>query len=88
MPRTIETPNWYHTNKYAAESTCEHCGGVVRHEDWCITCNRTVAYAYSAVLDPGKLTIEDELILHALGAAWTQNGCDGHCSAREPSPNR
>jgi len=83
MERAIEVPRWYHSNKYAADVSCEHCGGVVRHEDWCITCNRTVAYAYGAVVDAGKLTIEDRLILHALGAAWTQNVCNGKCSAGE-----
>lgn len=73
MPHTVDTPSWYHTNKYTADAACEHCGSVVRHEAWCITCNPNVAYAYGALLDPGKLTIEDQLILHALGVAWKQN---------------
>jgi len=73
MSHTVESHAWYHTNKYAAEAACEHCGGVVHHEEWCITSNRKVAYAYEIVLDPGKLTIEDTLILHALGVAWKQN---------------
>lgn len=29
--------SWYHSNQYNEKSTCEHCGGVVRHERWCIT---------------------------------------------------
>ena len=70
MSHTVESQTWYHTNKYAADAACEHCGGVVRHEEWCITCNSAVAYAYQAVLDANTLTIEDTLILHALGTAW------------------
>ncbi len=84
MSRTIETPSWYHTNKYAADAACEHCGAVVRHEEWCITANRKVAYAYEVVLDPGKLTIEDELILHALGVAWKQNEGSPCACGRKP----
>jgi len=85
MSRTIETSSWYHTNKYTADAACEHCGGVVRHEEWCITCNRTVAYAYAAVLD-GRLTMEDELILHALGVCWTPTTCEGNSCRRECNP--
>ena len=70
-PGAIE-PKWYHSNKYTAASACEHCGGVVHHAAWCITCNRAVAYAYAAVLDAGTLTEEDRLILHALGVLWAQ----------------
>jgi len=71
MPYTTDT--WYHTNKYNADAACEHCGAVVQHESWCITCNRTVAYAYEAVLDATKLSVEDGIILHGLGVAWTNN---------------
>ena len=53
---------WYHSNRYNAASTCEHCGGVVRHERWCITCDPIVQYAYGVVLDPEKLTLRDRLI--------------------------
>ena len=77
MSHTVDFPKWYHSNKYTADTSCEHCGGVVRHEGWCVTSNRAVAYAYSAVLDPGTLTLEDQLILHALGVAWAPAGCDG-----------
>jgi hypothetical protein len=85
MARTVETSKWYHSNQYTAETECEHCGGVIRHEPWCITNNPTVAYAYGAVLDADQLTIEDRLILHALGTAWIQNGCSGQCLNREAS---
>ncbi len=78
MP-TTERSKWYHSNQYTADSACEHCSGVVRHEPWCITRNETVCYAYEAILDPGKLTLEDELILHALGVAWGRRPCDGGC---------
>ena len=71
--------NWYHSNRYNAQSACEHCGGVVRHERWCITSDPLVQYAYGAVLDPEKLTLCDKLILHALGVAWATNKCQGAC---------
>jgi len=64
---------WYHSNQYNAEATCEHCGGVVRHERWCITRDALVQYAYGVVLDPGKMTLSDRLILHALGVSWQNN---------------
>jgi len=85
MANTVEEPKWYHSNKYTAEAACEHCDGVVYHEPWCITSNRNVAYAYEAVIDAGKLSIEDEIILHALGVAWKQNPCDGSCRSQERS---
>jgi hypothetical protein len=65
--------SWYPSNQYNAQSACEHCGGTVRHERWCITCDAIVQYAYGAVLDPEKLTLCDRLILHALGASWQKN---------------
>ena len=66
----VSSPKWYHTNKYTAEAACEECGGVVRHAYWCAVCNPAVAYAYEIVRNGSKLTIEDQLILHALGVAW------------------
>jgi hypothetical protein len=77
---TAETQKWYHSNQYTADSACPHCEGVVRHEPWCITGNCAVAYAYQAVVDAAKLSLTDELILHALGVAWKQNACNGGCS--------
>ena len=70
----------FHSNRYHAEATCEHCSGVIRHESWCITRNSLVYYAYETVLDPEKLTLEDRLILHALGASWTAKRCAGTCA--------
>jgi hypothetical protein len=70
---------WYHSNRYSAASECEHCGGVVRHERWCITCDPIVQYAYGVVLNPEKLTLRDRLILHALGVSWEANRCEGAC---------
>ena len=61
---------WHHTNRYNAEAMCEHCGKMLQHEDWCITCNPVVQYAYQVILEPGKLTIGDTLILHSLGVTW------------------
>jgi hypothetical protein len=60
-----------HSNKYSAESACVHCQGVVRHEFWCATQSSNVHYAFQAVLDSNQLSLGDELILHALGVAWT-----------------
>jgi hypothetical protein len=71
--------SWYHSNQYNEQATCEHCGGVVRHEKWCITCDPLVRYAYGAVLDSETLTLRDRLILHALGVSWDENSCQGLC---------
>lgn len=65
----------YHSNKYSADSACEHCAGILRHEKWCITVNLSVFYAYEIVLHPENMTEHDRCILHALGVAWTCNGC-------------
>lgn len=70
----------YHTNQNAAESACEHCGGVVRHEHWCITRNALVRYAHGVVAEPEKLTLLDRLTLHALGVSWASNAGAGACS--------
>lgn len=71
----------YHSNQYDAKSACEHCGGVIRHERWCITCDEAVQYAYTVVLEPEKLTLIDRLTLHALGVAWEADRCRGNCQA-------
>lgn len=71
--------SWYHSNQYHEQAACEHCGGVVRHEKWCIPCDPLVRYAYGAVLDSGTLTLRDRLILHALGVSWQENSCQGSC---------
>jgi len=67
---------WYHRNQYNAQSTCEHCGGALGHEKWCITCDALVRYAYAAAQDPDKLTLRDRLILHALGVSWKRCVCE------------
>ena len=67
--------SWHHSNQHEAKPACEHCGGVVRHERWCITCDPLVQYAYAVVLEPDKLTLIDRLILHALGVVWQKNPC-------------
>jgi hypothetical protein len=79
--------SWYHSNQYAAASACEHCGGIIRHGRWCITCNALVQYAYGAVLDAAKLTLTDSLILHALGVSWQQNRCAGNCIGEGHAPS-
>jgi len=72
---------WFHSNQYNAQSACEHCGGVVRHESWCITIDPEVYYAYQIVLDPSRLTVGDSLILRALGVVWDKPACRGNCQA-------
>lgn len=62
--------NWYGGNQTHSQPVCEHCGRNSRHEKWCVTYNPVVQYAYRVVTDPGKLTLRDRLILHALGVAW------------------
>ncbi|HKT87944.1 MAG TPA: hypothetical protein VJQ59_05880 [Candidatus Sulfotelmatobacter sp.] len=74
--------SWYHSNQYSAEAVCEHCGGVIRHERWCITRDALVQYAYGVVLDSGKMTLSDRLILHALGVSWQNN--NSQCIAEIP----
>jgi hypothetical protein len=71
--------SWYHSNQYPASAGCEHCGGIIRHERWCITRDPLVQYAYSVVLEPEKLTLYDALILHGLGVLWGPNLCQGNC---------
>jgi len=78
---TPQSATWHHGNKYTAESACEHCSGVVRHETWCITRSPIVLYAYAAVLDADNLGEGDRLILHALGTAWTGKVGAGACNS-------
>jgi hypothetical protein len=61
---------WYVSNRNNAQAACEHCGGTVRHESWCITRDPVVYYAHQIVADPSKLTLQDSLILHSLGVVW------------------
>jgi len=78
MPTANLSP-WYHCNAYSADTACEHCLGVIRHESWCISCNEEVAYAYEVVMDAGKLSLGDQLILHALGVVWSSKMCKRDC---------
>ncbi|HVP41966.1 MAG TPA: hypothetical protein VMS96_00960 [Terriglobales bacterium] len=43
---------------------------MIRHERWCPTRNLQVAYAYQVLADPSRLSLRDQLILHALGVTW------------------
>lgn len=72
----------FHSNRYAAQSACEHCQGIIRHEPWCITVDGAIYYAYQIVADPSKLTIGDALILHSLGAIWRENKCEASCTTK------
>jgi hypothetical protein len=63
------------TNRYNGQAACEHCGGVIRHERWCITCDPVVYYAYQIAGDASKLTLGDALLLHSLGVSWTDKHC-------------
>ena len=83
MYQTLPT-TLYHSNRYTAESACEHCDGVIRHETWCITKNAAVVYAYRAVLNAETLSLQDQLILHALGAIWDDHACRGNCKSEQP----
>lgn len=73
---------WFHSNRYTEESVCEFCGGVIRHEFWCVTRNPQVMAAWEAVDNPSKLDLHDHLILHALGVAW-RDGCKAKCQGRK-----
>jgi hypothetical protein len=70
---------WFHSNQYNAESTCEHCSGIIRHERWCITRNPMVQYAYRVVADSESLSIGDRMMLHALGVSWVKKSCSSAC---------
>ena len=63
-----------HGNQHPSGSICDHCGGTTTHETWCITCNAVVCYAYGIVLDGRRMTVGDELVLHALGVEWGGRG--------------
>lgn len=79
MHDQVETPR-FHSNRYSADAACEHCGGVIRHEPWCITRDPLVYYAYEIVADPSKLTLQDALILHSLGATWSASAYRAKCT--------
>ena len=68
---------WYGGSQTHGHPECEHCGRSVRHEKRCVTCSSMVQYAYRVVTDPGKLSLRDRLILHALGVAWGNEPYEG-----------
>ena len=70
---TTQSLPWFHSNPYTPDPTCEYCQGSTRHEFWCITQNLQVLSAWQAVLNAAKLSLHDQLILHALGAAWVDD---------------
>jgi hypothetical protein len=43
-----------------------------------MTLNQEMFYAYKIVMDPTALTVGDALILHSLGVAWSNQGCQGY----------
>ena len=67
---TTQSHPWADSRNDTADFSCEYCQCVEHHEFWCITQNLEVLRAWQAVLDPAKLSLHDELILHALGVAW------------------
>jgi hypothetical protein len=70
MPAQDQLP-WSDSNQYSEDSACVHCEGVLLHESWCPAENANAHYAYRAVAQPNLLSLGDQLILHALGVAWT-----------------
>jgi len=71
--------SWFYSSQHDTNSPCEHCGGIGRHEHWCVTRDPLVQYAYAVGLDPKRLALADRLILHALGALWVDNTCSESC---------
>jgi hypothetical protein len=67
---TVNSPKWYHSNAYSAESACKHCGEVIRHAGWCSAVNAAVRYAHQIAVRPETITPDDEMRLHAMGVAW------------------
>jgi hypothetical protein len=59
-----------HEQQSVEDAACLHCERVTRHEHWCITQNAEVRYAFQVAAYPQMLTLQDSLILHALGVAW------------------
>lgn len=75
----MEQATLFHSNKYSADSACEHCEGIIRHESWCITTNPRVFYAYDVIVHPESMTQQDRIILHALTVLWNPAVCSGKC---------
>src|SRR5271163_933047 len=58
------------SNRYSSDSACAYCDGIIRHESCCATQNANVYYARQAAMFPNQLSLEDRIMLHALGVAW------------------
>ena len=54
-----------------AES-CEFCGKFNGHQDWCISCNDAVFYAWAVLTQPERLTKYDRAQLQEWGVTWGQ----------------
>lgn len=67
----------FRSNQLTTGPVCDHCEGVTSHETWCITCNAIVRYAYGAASNSFRLTLGDELSLHALGVEWSGEASEG-----------
>ena len=61
-----------HERKLVATKRCRHCECRTDHQPWCITQNPDVRYAFMITVYPNLLTIQDSLILHALGVTWAK----------------
>ena len=61
-----------HEKKLVASERCLHCECLTDHQPWCITQNPGVRYAFTVAVYPNLLTLQDSLILHALGVTWTK----------------
>jgi hypothetical protein len=68
---------WCYCNRDNAQSACDHCKALIRHELWGITLNPGVSYACEIVADPSKLTVGDGLMLHSLGVIWEKKSSQG-----------
>lgn len=70
------TPNqfeWHRSDEDNADAACLHCGGCIQHEAWCSTQNINVRYAFQIAAHPEILSVQDDLILHALGVKWNSD---------------
>ena len=61
-----------HERKLVASKRCRHCECLTDHQPWCITQNPDVRYAFTITVYPNLLTLQDSLILHALGVTWAK----------------
>ena len=62
-----------HEKSPVEDAACLHCECLTYHESWCITQNADVRYAFQVAVYPNLLTLQDRLILHALGVTWSNS---------------